>query len=244
MTKIFELQNHILIYTGYMDPAEHRHMAAHIIVSMGNHIQVRVDNKEYLYKGICIPSGYSHKIDTCGNPVLVFLYDSTTNVAKHIQKVQDIDDEKCANIISLYDEFEKSSSKADYSKIEKYILEEVGLDALNSSVTDDRIIAAMKYIRENGNSSMTCKAVANAVFLSEGRFSHLFREQVGMTFAAYLIYQRILNVYANVIRGKTVTEAAIEAGFSSSAHFADVNRRVFGISISNISRDLNYIKVK
>ena len=102
----------------------------------------------------------------------------------------------------------------------------------------------MNYIRKSSNSDMTCKEVADAVFLSEGRFSHLFREQVGMTFAAFLIYQRILNVYANVIRGKTVTEAAIEAGFSSSTHFADVNRRVFGISISNISRDLNYIKVK
>ena len=244
MTKIFELQNHILIYTSCMDPAEHRHMAAHIIISMGNQMKVMVNNKEYLCKGICIPSGDSHKIDTCGNPVLVFLYDSTTNVAKHIQKVQEIDDEKCINIISLYEEFEKSSSKADYSKIEKYILEEFGLDALNGSVTDDRIIAGMNYIRKNSNSDMTCKEVADAVFLSEGRFSHLFREQVGMTFAAFLIYQRILNVYANVIRGKTVTEAAIEAGFSSSTHFADVNRRVFGISISNISRDLNYIKVK
>ena len=227
-----------------MDPAEHRHMAAHIIISMGNQMKVMVNNKEYLCKGICIPSGDSHKIDACGNPVLVFLYDSTTNVAKHIQKVQEIDDEKCINIISLYEEFEKSSSKADYSKIEKYILEEFGLDALNGSVTDDRIIAAMNYIRKNSNSDMTCKEVADAVFLSEGRFSHLFREQVGMTFAAFLIYQRILSVYANVIRGKTVTEAAIEAGFSSSTHFADVNRRVFGISISNISRDLNYIKVK
>ena len=112
------------------------------------------------------------------------------------------------------------------------------------SVTDDRMIDAMKYIRENGNLKMTCKAAADAVFLSESRFSHLFREQVGMTFAAYLIYQRILSVYTDVIRGKTVTEAAMEAGFSSSAHFADVNRRVFGISIRNISKDLNYIKVK
>ena len=61
---------------------------------------------------------------------------------------------------------------------------------------------------------------------------------------AILIQQRILSAYADVIRGKTVTEAAIEAGFSSSAHFADVNRRVFGISIRNISKDLNFIKVK
>ena len=244
MTKIFELQNHILIDTDCMNPAEHRHMAAHIIISKGNHMNVMVDHKEYLCKGICIPSGDSHKIDTCGNPVLVFLYDNTTNVSKHIQRVWEINDEKCVNILSRYDEFEKSSSKADYSKIEKYILEEFGLDALNGIVSDDRMIAAMQYVRENVNLNMTCKEVSDFVFLSESRFSHLFREQVGMTFAAYLIYQRILSVYADVMRGKTVTEAAIEAGFSSSTHFADVNRRVFGISIRNISRDLNYIKVK
>ena len=244
MTKIFELSNHILIHTGYMDPAEHRHMAAHIIISTGDYMQVTIDNREYSCKGICIPSGVTHKIDTCENQVLVFLYDNTTNVAKQIQKVKDIDDDTCRDILSLYDEFEISSNEADYSKIEMHILKQFGLEALNGSVTDDRIIAAMKYIRKNGNSEMTCKSVADAVFLSESRFSHLFREQVGMTFAAYLIYQRILRVYADVIRGKTVTEAAIEAGFSSSAYFADVNRRVFGISIRNISKELDYIKVK
>ena len=165
-------------------------------------------------------------------------------MAKCIQKVQDIDDETCENLISLYKEFEISVSGADYFQMEKYILKRFGLDARNNSVTDDRILAAMNYIRGKGNSKMTCKAVADTVFLSESRFSHLFREQVGMTFAAYLIYQRILSVYADVIRGKTVTEAAIEAGFFSSAHFADVNRRVFGTSIRNILKDLTYIKVK
>ena len=105
-------------------------------------------------------------------------------------------------------------------------------------------ISAMKYIRDRGDLKITCKEAADAVFLSEGRFSHLFREQAGMTFAAYLIYQRILSVYADVIHGKNVTEAAIEAGFSSSAHFADANRRVFGISASSIAHNLIFIKVQ
>ena len=66
---------------------------------------------------------------------------------------------------------------------------------------------------------------------------------MGMTFSAYLIYQRIMKVYAEVIHGKSVTEAALDAGFSSSAHFADVNRRVFGISVRNLSQDLTYTKI-
>ena len=65
-----------------------------------------------------------------------------------------------------------------------------------------------------------------------------------MTFAAYVIYQRIMYVYAQVLQGKTITMAALGAGFSSSAHFADVNRRVFGISASTITHDLEFIKVQ
>ena len=244
MTQIYELQNHILIHTENLEPAEHCHMAAHVIVSVKDKMKVTIAGSEHWCRGTMIPSGVLHKIETHGSPVLVFLYDSTTNVAKHIQQIRDIDAEKCVNIISQYEKFGISNNKTEYSKMEKCILDQVGLDVLNGSITDDRIVTAMKYIRENGNLNMTCKAVADTVFLSEGRFSHLFKEQVGMTFASYVIYQRILRAYVDVIHGKTVTEAAIEAGFSSSAHFADVNRRVFGMSISNISRDLNYIKVK
>lgn len=64
-----------------------------------------------------------------------------------------------------------------------------------------------------------------------------------MTFAAYLIYQRILFVYTKIIQGTSITEAAIEAGFSSSAHFADVNRRVFGLTASDTIQDLIFVKV-
>lgn len=65
-----------------------------------------------------------------------------------------------------------------------------------------------------------------------------------MTFAAYLIYQRIMYVYTQMLRDRSITEAALEAGFSSSAHFADVNRRVFGISASTIVHDLEFTKVQ
>ena len=102
----------------------------------------------------------------------------------------------------------------------------------------------MELVRRNRTEKITCKEVADSVYLSEGRFSHLFKEQVGMTFASYVIYQRILKVYYDVFHGKSITEAAIESGFYSSGHFADVNRRIFGISFSNLSKDLQYIKVR
>ncbi|MBQ2879752.1 MAG: helix-turn-helix domain-containing protein [Anaerotignum sp.] len=59
-----------------------------------------------------------------------------------------------------------------------------------------------------------------------------------------MIYQRLLSVYTQLLKGKTITEAALEAGFSSPSHFADVNRRIFGLSATNITRNLHFIKIE
>ena len=64
-----------------------------------------------------------------------------------------------------------------------------------------------------------------------------------MSFAAYLIYQRVIKTYAEIINGKSITEASINAGFSSSAHFAETNKRLFGLSASTIKRNLKFYKI-
>ena len=242
MTKLYEANNHILIHTGSLQPAEHSHMAAHIILSMGGGMKVRCAGGEYLCHGILLPSGASHAVDPCGNPVLVFLYDCTTAVAKQIREVACIPEEVCKEIAQLYADW--AGTAGSYDRFEKAVLSRLGITGASANVTDERIRAAMEFIRAKSTEKVTCQDVADAVHLSQSRFSHLFREQVGMTFAAYLICQRILYVYTRMLRGTSITEAALEAGFSSSAHFADVNRRVFGISASTITQDLEFIKVQ
>ena len=242
MTKLYEANNHILIHTGSLQPAEHSHMAAHIILSVDGGMKVQCAGAEYLCNGILLPSGVSHAVDTCGNPVLVFLYDCTTDVAKQIREVACIPEEICKEIAKLYADM--GSISVSYHGFEKAVLFRLGITGAAAEVSDERIRAAMKFIRAKATEKVTCQDVADAVYLSQSRFSHLFREQVGMTFAAYLIYQRILYVYTRMLQGTSITEAAIEAGFSGSSHFADVNRRVFGISASTITHNLEFIKIQ
>ena len=75
MAKLYEANNHILLHTQSLQPSAHRHMAAHIIISMAGSMKVQCAGAEYLCHGILLPSGVSHTVDTRGNPVLVFLYD-------------------------------------------------------------------------------------------------------------------------------------------------------------------------
>ena len=245
MTKIYDANNHILIHAGYADPVEHCHMAAHIIISMNGKICVKSDGTEYICYGIMIPSGIFHMVDTYEKDVIIFLYDCTTDVAKQIQDIQCISKELCNHIAEWYTTFEQDCTADTYGRFENNLLTQLGLVGSSMhAVRDERILSAMKYIRSKFSERISCQDVADAVHLSQGRLSHLFKEQVGMTFAAYLIYQRIMYVYAQTFRGKSITEAALEAGFSSSAHFADANRRVFGISASSIAHNLIFIKVQ
>jgi len=42
MTKLFDATNHLLIYSSDIVPEQHKHMAAHIIISLENQIKVEL----------------------------------------------------------------------------------------------------------------------------------------------------------------------------------------------------------
>lgn len=242
MTKIIEANNHILIHADYENPARHRHKAAQIVISLDSRMLVEADGKQLQCRGIAIPSGMAHSIQTKHNQVLVFLYDSTSVVSKQLKDLRYLPDVVCDRILRKFHEYERKT--CDYGCLECSLLESLEIRESKDSLPDSRIQSAMAYIRGHIPEPVTCREVADFVCLSQSRFSHLFSQQVGMTFAAYLIYQRLMHAYAGVIQGESLTEAAIGAGFSSSSHFADVNRRIFGLSASAITRDVVFVKEK
>lgn len=240
MTKLYEAGEHLLICSGYSDPAEHQHMAAHVLISMGEDLDAIFPDRQVRCRGILIPSGVSHRIQTHGEQVLVFLWDSTTYVSAQITQIQTVPGFVCDGIVSRYRAYE---AQGDYADFLTFTLQQLCLRDTGSCVKDARIREAMDFIDTHISEQLTCRGIAQAVYLSPSRLSHLFREQLGMTIPAYIIYRRLMFVYAEVIRGRSITQSAIAAGFSSSGHFADVSRRVFGLSATQITRDLDFTKI-
>ena len=244
MFSIYEAGNHLLVCADYIEPVLHSHSAAHIMISLENEIEVILENEKVHCRGILIPSGMTHTANTDENKVLIFLFDSTTNIANQLKEIEILDDELVDGVVNAYHAFVNGDKDAsDYRKVVTNVYKCVNGDLLRHIVMDERVESALKYVRANLQEPLTCSDVAKHVFLSEGRFSHLFKEQVGMTFAAYLIYQRVMKAYVEIINGKSITEAAIEAGFSSSTHFAETSKRLFGLSASTIRKDLVFYKI-
>ena len=94
---------------------------------------------------------------------------------------------------------------------------------------DARVQKMIAYAAAELDNPITLSAVARSVDLSPGRARHLFVEQTGIPFRTYLLWLRITKAVGVFADGRSLTEAAHEAGFADSAHFSRTFRRMFGI---------------
>ena len=70
--------------------------------------------------------------------------------------------------------------------------------------------------------------------LSPSRFQHSLREATGVAFRRYRQLRRMAQVLRRLAAGGNLTDAALEAGFSSSSHLSTAFRDLFGMAPSQL----------
>lgn len=95
---------------------------------------------------------------------------------------------------------------------------------------DPRVADAVGTLRRLPASPGDLANLASDAGLSPSRFLHLFKQTTGVPFRRYKIWCRIGTAIRRANAGSSLTAAAHEAGFSSSAHFSATFRDMFGIS--------------
>ena len=92
----------------------------------------------------------------------------------------------------------------------------------------------MNHIQKHLQQHISARKLSESVFLSEDRFLHLFKEQVGIPLRQYIIYQRAMFASNAVMKGYPVCQAAQLAGFSDCAHFTRTFIEISGLKPSEI----------
>jgi len=108
---------------------------------------------------------------------------------------------------------------------------------------DNRIARSLDYLREAGDQPFNRANLANQVHLSESRFNHLFREEVGISFRRYRSWSRLRSVFYHVAKDQSLTEAALSAGLHDSAHLSRMFQDMIGIAPSRVLRGLQGLQV-
>lgn len=94
---------------------------------------------------------------------------------------------------------------------------------------DPRIAGVLASLRASETLRVSLEDAAATVFLSPGRFAHLFAEHVGLPFRRYLLWRKVTRAMMEIGNGRTLTEAAHAADFADGAHLTRTFKQTFGI---------------
>jgi len=139
-----------------------------------------------------------------------------------------------AIIDSLRGSLQEPLTCAQYEAVLHDLIGSLSLDDQVIFAPDPRIAQALVIIQDLPDKKIAAQELAALVFLSKGRFEHLFKAEIGVPLRSYLLWQRLCTAIARSWQGRTFTAAAHEAGFTDSAHLSRTCRQMFGISPSDV----------
>lgn len=116
------------------------------------------------------------------------------------------------------------------------IAEVLGISPWTVGEVEPRIGTVLDAILAEPADRHSVTTNAARVRLSESRLRHAFRDATGVPLRRFRLWARMGSGLRLVGGGASLTRAAHEAGFSSSAHFSSAYRSMFGVKPSVVVR--------
>lgn len=208
----------------------HSHYMKHILLSLENRIQCTVDGKKLEGFGFAIQSDAMHAIHSQAS-VLLISVPELSPIGKSMNRLlfsehpYAILPESAVKAVQEY--WASATSQEDLLKEIFSRLEIPTQEPLN---LDSRIEDLLHFLDSCEPERYSLSALAAVVHLSEGRLSRLFHEETGVTLKSYLLLLKLSRAFSLILQGKSLTTACMDAGFSSSAHFAYALHKWFGFT--------------
>lgn len=114
---------------------------------------------------------------------------------------------------------------------------EIPAASLQGSITNRRMRLLDEFIEAGLESTLTVKAMADLLGLSEGYFMRAFQQATGKSPHSYLVDRRLARARAMLLDSTArLSEIANSCGFSSQAHMTSAFRQRLGTSPAKLRR--------
>ena len=108
---------------------------------------------------------------------------------------------------------------------------------------DSRVAKVVDKIKLNFDDNQSVDDLASFVNLSVPRLVQIFKKQTGVPMRRYRLWHRLYVTAVRMGNGSSLTEAALIAGFTDSAHFSHTFKSMLGMSASTMLLQPNSIKI-
>ena len=108
---------------------------------------------------------------------------------------------------------------------------------------DSRVAKVVEKIKQTADDNLSVDDLASFVNLSVPRLVQIFKKQTGVPMRRYRLWHRLFITAVEMASGGNLTEAAMNAGFTDSAHFSHTFKAMFGMAPTTILLQPNGLKI-
>ncbi|PHM60725.1 AraC/XylS family transcriptional regulator [Xenorhabdus stockiae] len=223
----------------YNVPTEwHQHPCIQLSLSLHQHemLTLSVQDETYTTYGFLIRSNVMHKLDSsniCSITLLIEPTDEHYHLFSHLTEELFVILLEHTDIVAIRNSLVQSflyGEKPDIFTIYQFITPCLPCNCQ----FDKRILEAVSFIESLPVKRISSRQVADKIYLSESRFLHLFRSQLGINFRAYLLWLRLSDAVEEIYVTDSLTLVANNCGFSDNAHLSRTCKMAYGIRPSDL----------
>jgi AraC family transcriptional regulator len=216
----------------------HAHYAIQVVFGSNRGVRLRTGEREEWtsYGGAIVPSRQPHTMDASAVRINAVLFvEPETREGRALAEryladgiaplPDDLLAEPAAGLFAAWHEGSEDDAMAERAR---RVVGALTQGVAPRTVSDERILRAIAYIKSHIDGPLTLEEVAAEAFLSPSRFRHLFVEQTGTALRPYILWRRFLRVWELVSAGESLSAATHAAGFADAAHLTRTSRRTFG----------------
>jgi AraC-like DNA-binding protein len=239
------------MYIGkFPNNVDHQHHVIQIEIGVTGPFRLQVDGSNYNFRAVIIAPNVPHKVDDHDEWQLMFHIEPYSLIGKQLVatylKKQNFKEIEFDSIKPFLPEINRFIERIHPCECAKKLFEHIVYNLINSPIkpnpVDDRIKAALEMLNYLPVKRISTKALASAIGLSESRFVHLFKCQIGIPVRRYLLWLRMRNAVEQILDGRTFTNAAHQAGFSDSSHLCRTFKQMSGMTLTNYLKKSQFIQ--
>lgn len=229
-----------------------RQGAATLTVSLDKEIRLRMPDSDLCIDchSLILPPGFQVSVETGDATIAncnldVFGRDHANLLTQATRKQQELAYalKNEHSLQQLFREMLAASSEAEKASkmLDQHLTQPSG-EAVAHAV-DARVERVVEMIQSTASENVSLEELAGAVHVSSQRLIQLFKQQTGIPIRRYRLWHRMFRTAGYIAQGFSMTDAAMNAGFSDSAHFAHTFRSMFGTTPSNIFVNRKDLKI-
>lgn len=197
------------------------------------------ENHSSLYEAAFIPKNTLYKLSTSSIDWTVFVHiDPYSEIGMKLNfkdaKIQPLKRSDFVDTLNMAESW--YHRETDENKSIDILLDSVVTSlttTFSPGILDTRIHKCIQIIRQSKTSDIHLKEIAEQVFLSPSRLSHLFKQETGMTFKKFVLHRKLVKSLKAMHNQHNLTDASHIGGFSDQSHFTKVFKKSFGIKPSS-----------